>query len=740
MTGRERPSESDDCPVPDLERLTLSEKVGQLVGAYVGSMGDTELSVDDAAALVRDEGVGTIAAFGIGISPHRDPLRVAEIANRLQRVAIEETRHGIPLLLPVDAVHGHAYVDGATVFPHGLGVAATRNPANARLAGEITAAEMRATGANLNYGPTCDVARDPRWGRTFETFGESPLLCGAFAGATVRGLESEADGPRVAATAKHFPAYGDPAGGEDAAAVDRSASTLHRLFLPPFARAIDAGASVVMPCYNSIDGEPAHGSRRYLTELLRERLGFDGAVASDWGGIDHLHEDHRVTASQRDSARTAVDAGLDLISIGRDEYTAHIRDLVESGDLSEARIDDAVARILELKASLGLFEDPYVDIERVRTTVGASAHRRAALQAARESQTLLENDGVLPLADDLDSILVAGPNADSLRNQYGGWSVQDPDPDSGTTVLEGIADRAGDETTVRYERGATVGERADLEAVADAAADADVAVVAVGEGWYYHEFGPKGLVGSTGEFPTRSRLELPAAQRDLLEAVHETGTPLAVVAIAGRPLALSWTADNADALLYSYYPGSEGGEAIADVLFGDVDPAGRLPISVPRSAGDLPSAFNHVAHPTPIGADEHPDTYDPLYAFGDGESYTEFACSDLSVADSRIGSAESITASVTVENVGDRPGDRAVDCFLRDDVSSRVRPVREHVGFARVSLEPGESTTAEMTIPNDALAVTDSRGRTTVEPGSFTLSCDGRSTTVTVERSDERSH
>nr|WP_222920180.1 glycoside hydrolase family 3 protein [Natrinema sp. SYSU A 869] len=462
MTGRERPSESDDCPIPDPESLTLTEKVGQLVGAYVGSMGDTELSVDDTAALVRDEGVGTIAAFGIGISPHRDPRRVAEIANRLQRVAIEETHHGIPLLLPVDAVHGHAYVDGATVFPHGLGVAATRNPANARLAGEITAAEMRATGANLNYGPTCDVARDPRWGRTFETFGESPLLCGAFAGATVRGLESEADGPRVAATAKHFPAYGDPAGGEDAAAVDRSASTIHRLFVPPFARAIDAGASVVMPCYNSIDGEPAHGSRRYLIELLRERLGFNGAVASDWGGIDHLHEDHRVTASQRDSARTAVDAGLDLISIGRDEYTAHIRDLVEAGDLSEARIDDAVSRILELKASLGLFEDPYVDVERVRTTVGASAHRRAALQAARESQTLLENGGVLPLADDLDSILVAGPNADSLCNQYGGWSVQDPDPDSGTTVLEGIAGRAGDETTVQYEQGATLSERGTL--------------------------------------------------------------------------------------------------------------------------------------------------------------------------------------------------------------------------------------------------------------------------------------
>uniref|UniRef100_A0A7D5GV66 beta-glucosidase n=2 Tax=Natrinema halophilum TaxID=1699371 RepID=A0A7D5GV66_9EURY len=718
--------------------MTLAEKAGQLVGAYVGPLGDVDLSVDDAAALVRDENVGTVAAFGIGISPHRNPERLAEIANRLQRVAIEETRHGIPLLLPVDAVHGHAYVDGATVFPHGLGVAATRNPANERMASDITAAEMRATGANQAYGPTCDVARDPRWGRTFETYGESPLLCSAFSRAAVRGFESIEHSPRVAATAKHFPAYSDPAGGEDAAVVDRSSSTVHRLFIPPFVEAIDAGASVVMPCYNSVDGEPAHGSRRYLTELLRERLGFDGAIVSDWGGIDHLHEDHRVTASQRDSARTAIDAGLDLISIGRDEYTAHIRDLVEAGELSERRIDEAVTRILDLKQSLGLFEDPYVDVETVKSTVGSSDHRTAALQAARESQTLLENDGVLPLSDDLDSILVAGPNADSLRNQFGGWSVQTPDPTTGSTVLDGIVERAGDGTSVRYEQGATLRDQRDLEAVGDAATDADVAVVAVGEGWYYHEFGPTELIGPTGSFPSRSLLELPDAQRDLLETVNETGTPMVVVAIAGRPLALSWTADAANALVYSYYPGSEGGEAIANVLFGDHNPSGRLPISVPRSASELPTNFNHVAHPTPIGADEHPDTYDPLYEFGYGESYTEFSCRDLTVANSRIGPAESVTASITVENVGNRAGDRAVDFFLRDEVSSRVRPVREHAGFARVSLEPGESTVAEVTIPNESLAVTDSQGRSRVEPGVFELSCENCSTTVTVEQTNAR--
>ncbi len=333
---------------------------------------------------------------------------------------------------------------------------------------------------------------------------------------------------------------------------------------------------------------------------------------------------------------------------------------------------------------------------------------------------------------------MTGPNANSLRNQYGGWSVQDPDPAAGSTILDGITDRAGSGASVQYETGASLRERRDLEAVANGAADADVAIVAVGEGWYYHEFGPSELTGPTGSFPSRSLHELPTAQRDLLETVAETGTPMVVVAVSGRPLALSWTAETADALVFSYYPGSEGGDAIADVLFGDYNPSGRLPISVPRSAAELPTTFNHVAHPTPIGADEHPDTYDPLYEFGHGESYTEFSCTDLSVVDSRIGPAESVTASITVENVGDRAGDRSLDFFLRDEVSSRVRPVREHVGFTRVGLEPGASTTVDVTISNDALAVTDSRGRTRVEPGAFELTCADCSTTITVEEPNGR--
>lgn len=713
--------------------MTLSEKVGQLVGTFVGEMGDRDVTVNDAKDEIVEDNVGTVAAFGIGVSRYHDPERVAEIANELQRTALEETSHGIPLLLPVDAVHGHAYVHDATVFPHGLGVAATRRPEHARQAGEITATEMRATGANVNYGPTADVARDQRWGRTFETYGESPLLCGAFSAAAIEALESAAESPRVAATAKHFPAYGDPAGGEDAAAVDRSSTTFYGQLLAPFEDALEAEPSIVMPCYNSVDGEPAHGSRRILTELLRERLGFDGAVVSDWGGVDHLHEDHRVTASQRDSARQAVQAGLDQVSIGHGEYAAHLESLVESGELAEERVDEAVERILSVKFELGLFDDPFVDVERTTEVVGRDAHREAAYEAAKESQTLLKNaDDLLPLSPSLDSILVTGPNADSLRHQYGGWSVQHPEPDSGTTVLEGIEDCVDDETTVRYERGTTTTETEDLEAVASAAAESEVAVVVCGENWYFHEFGPKQLVGETGEFPTRSQLELPAAQRELLETVHATDTPTVLVTITGRPLAISWADEHVPAILQSYYPGSEGGRAVADVLFGEHNPAGRLPISVPRSGDRLPERYNYYAHPTPIGDDEHPDSYDPLYEFGHGESYTTFACSDLEVDDDEIGPAESVTASIRVENTGDRAGAHALDFFLRDEVSSVVRPVREHVAFTRVELEPGESTTAEVTIPNEALAVTDSRGRKTVEPGAFELSCEEQSTAFEV--------
>ncbi len=727
MASSEQVSTTDDVVDVDelLDDLSLSEKVGQMVGTFVGAM-DYEVSPEDAKEMIREYGVGSVAAFGIGVSWHHDPEAVAELSNELQRVAVEETDHGIPVLLPVDAIHGNAYVNEAAVYPHGLGMAATRNEPLVERSGEITGLEIRASGARINYGPNCDLVRDPRWGRTFETFGESPLLCGDLGAALIRGQTDPPEGEGVAATAKHFPAYGDPEGGEDTGVVDRSPSTVHHTFVPPFEKALDAGARIVMPCYNSIDGLPVHGSERYLTELLRERMGFDGPVLSDWGGVDMLHEKHKTARDQRDSARQAVQAGLDQVSIGGPDYAEHIQSLVEDGELSEERVDEAVRRILELKREVGLFDDPYVDVDRASEVVGREEHREHALEAARQAQTLLQNEGdLLPLDPDVESVLVTGPNADDLKHQMGGWGVDEVEETSGTTVLEGVESVVGDDTEVRYEQGATVRETEDLDAVRAAAEDSDVAVAVLGENWYFHEFGPQDIAGETGTWPTRTDLELSDAQQELLRTVHETGTPTVLVTITGRPLAINWAADNVPAILQSYYPGNEGGRAVAETLFGEHNPAGKLPISVPKSAAHLPTRFNYLRHPTPIGDDEHPDSYDPLFEFGHGLSYTDFEVRDLALSDAEIGPGESVTATVEVENVGERAGAKAIDAFLSDAVSSRVRPVKEHVGYDRVELAPGESATVEIEVPNRALAVTDSEGRKTVEPGRFDLEVEG---------------
>lgn len=728
--GRPRPEVSADDIDELLAEMTLEEKAGQLAGTYVGKLG-TEKTLKDAEREITEDHIGSVSPFGIGITTLDEPARAAEVANRLQRHAVEETRLGIPLSVPVDAVHGHAYINGATIFPHNVGMAATRDPALVERGGEITGREARATGATLNYGPTLDVARDQRWGRVFETYGESAYLCGELAAAEARGLRGSDDDPTIAATAKHFPAYGRPERGEDASVVEISESTFRRTFLPPFERVLDEGVDVVMPCYNSIDGEPAHGSERFLTDLLRGELGFDGFVTSDWGGVDHLHEDHGTSDSRRTSAWQAFTAGLDLVSVGGPDYAAEVVELVREEELSERRLDESVRRVLELKARLGLFEDPYVDADGATDALANDDHREASLDAARDSMTLLKNDGVLPLSESLDDVLVTGPNADDLHHQFGGWSVMDDSDLQGVTVREGIEDVVGEES-VTYEPGATITEEADVDAASDAAEDADAAVVVLGEDWYIHEFGPQQMNRPTGEFPTRTRLELPEAQQNLLEAVQATETPTVLVLVSGRPLSIPWADENVPGILAAYYPGMDGGTAIAETVFGRHNPSGRLPVSVPRSAGHLPTVFDYLPHPTPIGADEHPDSYDPLYPFGHGLSYTDFEVSDLTLSAERIGPAGEITAAVTVENVGDRSGDRSVDLFVEDVVSSRVTPVREHVGFAKASLEPGESAELEMTVPADALAV---RGRDyeRVEPGEFVVSCEGETTTLTVE-------
>ena len=696
------PAVALDARVADLlDRMTRREKAGQLVGTWAGEFKRSN-DLDDVRDRITTDHIGSVAAFGWRGGLHADVADIVPVVNELQHVATEETRLGIPLLTPLDAVHGHAYVTEGTVFPNGLGAAATWNPDGVETAAEITAREMRATGATQNYAPTCDVARDPRWGRVYETFGESPHLCGELAAAQVRGLSAggDADDERVLATAKHFPAYSEPERGEDGGFVDVSSHSLHHVFLPPFERAIEAGVDAVMPCYNAVDGEPAHGSEFLLTDLLRDRLGFEGLVVADWGGVEMLDADHRVEADRQGAVERAYDAGLDISSTGDREHAALLADLVAEGRLSEEWLDERVGVVLAAKFDLGLFEDPYVDLETATAVVGRSDHRAHARRCARESITLLENDGVLPLDGDED-VLVAGPNADNIVHQLGGWSVHEPEGVDGTTLLDGVSDATSGDVT--HVQGTTIREALDVEAAATAAADVDVAVVALGEDWYIHEYGLTATEDKpTGAFPTRNDLSLPDPQRELVSAIQATGTPVVGVLIGGRPLAIPDLADSLHALLMAYYPGSEGGRAIADVVFGDHDPTGRLPISFPRDTGDLPVRFNYYSHPTPLGAHEHPPSYDPLYEFGYGLSYTDFAYRDEQ-ATLRPG-GETIEVAVTVENTGEREGTEVVQVYVTGRITDTVLPARELVAFDRLTLDPGEDAVVELAIPLDRLA------------------------------------
>ncbi|WP_227015127.1 glycoside hydrolase family 3 N-terminal domain-containing protein [Natronorubrum aibiense] len=717
-----------------LDRMTLEEKARQLVGTWAGHLEEFK-DIDDVEKEVTEHNVGAVASFGWGGAMDMRLDEIVENVNRLQEAALSETRLGIPLLFNVDAVHGHAYVAEGTAFPNGLGAGATWDVDLIEQGASITATEVRRSGAHQNYSPTCDVARDPRWGRTFETFGESPYLCAKLAAAKVRGYQGDGieDSSSVIATAKHFPAYSEPARGEDAAPVEVSEYLLRNVFLPSFLDVLDEDVESVMPCYNAVDGEPAHGSQRYLTELLRETLDFDGTVVSDWGGVKMLDEDHMITADHRDSVRQTRKAGLDIASVDAIEHADHLVSLVEDGEVAEAVVDDSVERVLEQKFRLGLFEDPFVDPNEARDVVGADAHREASLDVARDAMTLLKNDALLPLDEDSD-VLVAGPNADNVVHQLGGWSVPDPEGTDVVTIREGI--EAATSGNVVYEQGSTMNDALDIDAAVEAAEDADIAVVAVGEPWYLHEFGPTVDTGTEpDEFPNRHTLHLPDAQRELVEAIHETGTPVVGVLITGRPLIVDWMAEHVPALLMAYYPGTMGGHAVAETLFGENDPSGRLPISIPKSEGHLQTRFNHFPHPTPIGQEEHPSSYDPLFEFGHGLSYTDFEYGNVSMAESTIGPHDTTTVRVPVENVGDRAGSDVVQVYVTDHASSRITPVRELRGFERVSLDSGQRVTVEIEVDAAELGRVDDNGVRQTEPGEYSVHVGNQTVGLTIETS-----
>ena len=761
------PALSIDERVADLlSRMTFEEKVGQLrctmawnyYDIIPGKSGKSGKSGKAVKTVVPSESFKKdIAERQIGMlwATYRadpwtqkslenglTPELAAQAGNALQRYVLENTRLGIPLFLAEEAPHGHMAI-GATVFPTGLAMAATWSPALIERAGKVIASEIRLQGGHISYGPVLDLARDPRWSRVEETMGEDPVLTGELGAAMVRGLGGGniTKPDATLATLKHFIAYGTTEGGQNGNPTVLGERELHENFLPPFRKAIDAGALSVMTSYNSMDGIPCTANEYLLTDLLRGQWHFRGFVVSDLYSIDGIAGTHRVAADRREAALMALQAGVD-VDLGASAYAQLVKPTSppSQGGVGGGSLDSAVARVLRMKFEMGLFDNPYVDPKAARA-VGNDANKAVALDVARAAVTLLKNGGALPLSKTL-RVLVCGPNADNRYNLLGDYTAPQADGDV-VTILDGIRAKLP-ATQVEYVKGCAVRDTTEntiTEAVA-AAARADVIIACVGGSsardfkTSYKETGAAITDSKTisdmdcGEGFDRATLTLLGHQQQFLEALRQTGKPLVVVYIEGRPMDKSWAASNADALLTAYYPGGQGGTAIADVLFGDYNPAGRLPVSVPANIGQLPVYYNKKA---PRPHDYVEMSAAPLYPFGYGLSYTTFEYKNLRIkpltpqSSSLISQASSLTpypsftVSVDVTNTGGRDGEEVVQLYLRDDIASTVQPLLQLKAFQRIFVPKGETRTATMTLTPDDFALVDRHLQRVIEPGTFTL-------------------
>lgn len=714
-----------------ISRMTLEEKAGQIVCL----MGWDSYQINGKKVVVSEKFRHEVDSLHVGmywavfradpwtrktIANGLNPALAAQAANAMQRYAIEKTRLGIPLFLAEEAPHGHMAI-GATVFPTGLGMAATWSRETMRQMGDIIGKEVRSQGGHISYGPVLDLAREPRWSRVEETLGEDPFLSGEMGAAVVWGLGGGdlALPHSTIATLKHFIAYGASEGGQNG---DRSIvgpRELKQVFLPPFRRVLDAGALSVMTSYNSLDGIPCTSNHELLTGVLRNNWVFNrGIVVSDLFSIDGLRGTHRTATSLQDAAIQALLAGVD-VDLGGNCYV-QLADAVREGKVSEETLNQAVRRVLRLKFEMGLFEHPYVDEKTAGKLVNNAEAVAAARHAAQESITLLKNNGILPLSKDL-KVAIVGPNADNVYNMLGDYTAPQPDGKV-ITVYNGIKAMIG-EANCCYVKGCAIRDTVDCDiaAAAAVASSADVIVAVVGGSsardfkTSYEDTGAASAEQQNisdmecGEGFDRATLDLLGRQNELLQALKKTGKPLVVVYIEGRPLNKNWADANADALLTAYYPGEQGGNAIADVLFGDYNPAGRLPVSVPRHVGQLPVYYNQ---PRPVAHDYVEMSAKPLYPFGYGLSYTSFEYSDLSITAGQV--------SFKVTNTGSRKGDEVVQLYVSNTGASVVQPERQLIGFERVTLDAGESRAFSFNILPVDLAIVNDKMQWAVE-GEFTL-------------------
>jgi len=687
-----------------LSQMTLEEKLGQLTQQSGGKQQDTNPEVAGGAS---EDLLGAIRAGRLGslLGAHG-----AEYTNALQRAAVEESRLGIPLILGNDVIHGYR-----TVFPIPLGEAASWDCDLVERTARMAAVEARAAGTHWTFAPMVDITRDPRWGRIAEGSGEDPFLGSALAAARVRGFQgvSLTAPDAVLACAKHYVAYGGAEAGRDYNTVDCSEQRLRELYLPPFHAAVRAGCGSLMSAFNDLNGVPTSANRFTLERILRQEWGFDGFVVSDWNSIGELVQ-HGYAADGKDAAEKALRAGVDM-DMSSFTYRTHLGESVKQGAVSESTVDRSVRRVLRAKFALGLFVNPYADPKVEARVTLCDAHRQLARESAARSMVLLKNDGgLLPLKKDVARLAVVGPLADNQRDPLGTWAGIGRWEDV-VTVLAGIQAAVAEGTRVQHVPGCEIDAEipGGIDAAVEAARQADVAILVIGES-----------ESMSGEARCRTTLDLPAAQEQLLQAVHATGKPVVVVLLNGRPLSIRWAAEHVPAILEAWHPGVECGHAVADVLFGDVNPGGKLPVTFPRAVGQVPISYNQKNTGRPPSDDRFTSKYidlptTPLFPFGHGLSYTTFEFRNLTITPGEIGPAGAVAVSVEVVNTGDRSGDEVVQLYIRDLVASMTRPVRELKGFRRISLKPGESQRVTFTLGPEHLGFHDPRMEYVVEPGTF---------------------
>ena len=721
-----------------LSRMTLEEKVGQLLcplGWEMYEIHGSEVHPSEKfKQLIKERNVGMLWATYRAdpwtkktIANGLNPELAAKAGNALQKYVMENTRLGIPMFLAEEAPHGHMAI-GTTVFPTGIGMAATWSPELVKEVGQVIAKEIRSQGGHISYGPVLDLTRDPRWSRVEETFGEDPVLSGILGASMVDGLGGGNLSQKYAtiATLKHFLAYAVPEGGQNGNYASVGIRDLHQNFLPPFRKAIDAGALSVMTSYNSIDGIPCTSNHYLLTKLLRNEWKFRGFVVSDLYSIEGIHESHFVALTKENAAIQSVTAGVD-VDLGGDAYT-NLCHAVQSGQMDKAVIDTAVCRVLRMKFEMGLFEHPYVDPKIAAKTVRRKEHIELARKIAQSSITLLKNENsILPLSKTINKVAVIGPNADNRYNMLGDYTA--PQEDSNVkTVLDGIITKLSP-SRVEYVRGCAIRDTTvnEIEQAIEAARRSEVVIVVVGGSsardfkTSYKETGAavaeEGSVSDMecGEGFDRASLSLLGRQQELLESLQKTGKPLIVVYIEGRPLEKNWASEYADALLTAYYPGQEGGNAIADVLFGDYNPSGRLPISVPRSVGQIPVYYNQKA---PRNHDYVEVSSSPLYSFGYGMSYTTFEYSDLQVVQK---SARCFEVSFKVKNTGKYDGEEVSQLYMRDEYASVVQPMKQLKHFERFHLKKREEKKVTFVLTEEDFFLVNYTLKKVVESGNFHL-------------------